>query len=114
MKIIHQAAGSVLIKEGAESDQMYLMQNGKLRVYVVRNGKEVTLGEIGENELVGEVSFLDNKPRSATVIAMEDSHLFEIPRANFEEQLKAQPAWISGLIRTLAARLRDANNKIKV
>lgn len=114
MRTVRIPAGQALLNEGDNSDQMYLLQSGKLSVSVMRDGNKVILGEIGINELVGELSFLDNGTRSATVVAVEDCQLIEILRDKFEEQLSSQPAWVSGLVRTLAARLREANNRIKI
>ena len=114
MKRIHLRPQDQLLKEGDTSDEMYLLETGRLLVSIKRNDQDVPLGEIGENELVGEVSFLDRQPRSASVIALEPCDLVVIPRENFEAQLNSQPAWVTGLVKTLATRLRDANSRIKI
>ena len=114
MKRIHLHPRDILLAEGDKSDEMYLLESGRLSVFINRKGQEIKLGEIGDNELVGEISFLDRQPRSASVVALVSCDLVVIPRENFEAQLSEQPAWVTGLVKTLATRLRDANSRIKI
>ncbi len=114
MQKITISPGTLLLKEGETSKQMYLLEKGKMRVYLMREGKEVNLGWVVSGELVGELSFLDKNERSANVIAEDECHLIEIPRETFDRLLNEQPPWVSGLIRTLASRLRNANKRVRV
>lgn len=104
----------VLLREGEKSDSMYWVQKGQLIVSKRRQNEEVILGHIFEGELVGEISFLDQEARSATVKALNDCDLIEIPRETIEGIFKSQPKWLEILVMTLAERLRKANARIKV
>jgi CRP/FNR family transcriptional regulator, cyclic AMP receptor protein len=104
----------VLIKEGEISQNMYLLQSGQLVVTKKRGKTDVQLGFIDAGELVGEMSFLDGEPRSATVRAVTDCELIEIPHEVLENVLNTQPAWFRTLLKTLTERLRKANSKIKI
>jgi CRP/FNR family transcriptional regulator, cyclic AMP receptor protein len=108
------APGDVLVKEGDESTSMYWLQTGSLVVTKTVDGKKVTIDKIIAGQLVGEISFIDQKPRSATVSALEQSELIEIPRETFEKVFASQPAWFNALFRTLAERLRKADERIRV
>lgn len=107
-------ANEVLIREGEHSNSMYWVQHGQLIVTRKRLNEEVILGHVFEGELVGEISFLDKEARSATVKAMVDCELIEIPQDAIDNVFKTQPKWLETLVMTLAERLRKANARIKV
>lgn len=113
-KAIKLAANEILIKEGEKSHSMFWIQTGQLVVTKKRTGEDVTLGHIYSGELVGEISFLDSEARSATVKAVTDCDIIEIPQETIDNIFKTQPKWLEILVKTLAERLRKANARIKV
>lgn len=102
-----------LMREGEESANMYYLQSGTLAVYKRKGGAEHQIGTIYSGELVGEISFLDKKPRSASVKAIQECSLIVVPVDKFQRFLNEQPAWYKALIDTLLDRLRRANTRIK-
>lgn len=112
--VLKLTTNQILIREGEHSSSMYWVQTGQLVVTKKRGNEDVVLGHIYSGELVGEISFLDKEARSATVKAMTDSELIEIPRETFENLFKSQPKWLEILVKTLAERLRKANARIKI
>ncbi len=112
--VINLPAGETLLNEGDHSKSLYWLQSGQLVVVKRRGTEEVILGHIFSRELVGEISFLDKEPRSATVKALVDCELIEVPQETFDNIFKNQPKWLDVLVRTLAERLRKANARIKV
>lgn len=106
--------GEVLMYEGEESKEMYYIQSGTLAVFKRKGDKENQIGTIISGELVGEMSFMDKAPRSATVKAMTEAVLVVIPRDNFESTIRTMPKWFSALLATLLDRLRKANARIKI
>lgn len=108
--MVDLAAGKTLMQEGEESLSMYLLQEGEL--VVSRNN--VVLEHIHSGEIVGELSFLDKKPRSATVKAVTDCKLIQIPQSSFDAVFNNQPGWLDALIESLVVRLREADKRIKV
>ena len=107
-------ANQQLIREGERSKSMYWVQHGQLVVTKKHQNEEVILGHVREGELVGEISFLDQESRSATVTAVVDCELIEIPQETIDNIFKTQPKWLEILVRTLVERLRKANARIKV
>jgi CRP-like cAMP-binding protein len=107
-------AQQVLVREGEHSDSMYWVQSGQLVVTKKRGNEDVVLGHILSGELVGELSFLDQEPRSATVKAITECDLIQIPKETIDNIFKTQPKWLEILVKTLAERLRKANARIKV
>lgn len=107
-------ANEILLQEGEHSNSMYWVQNGQLVVTKRRANEEVILGHIYSGELVGEISFLDQESRSATVKAVTECDLIQIPQETIDNIFKTQPKWLEILVKTLAERLRKANARIKV
>lgn len=106
--------GDFLLHEGAESTEMYYLQTGTLAV-LKRKGEIVQqIGTIISGELVGEMSFLDKEPRSASVKALTECILVVVPLDKLESTLDAQPKWFTALLHTLTDRLRKANARIRI
>jgi CRP-like cAMP-binding protein len=107
-------ANDILLREGDHSKSMFWVQKGQLVVTKKRLHEDVVLGHVMAGELVGEISFLDLEPRSATVKALVYCELLEIPQDAIESVFKTQPKWLEILVMTLAERLRKANARIKI
>ena len=101
-------SGESVFQEGDPSGSIYLVKSGKLRVFKTAGDKTKEIATIGPNELVGEMAFVDKKPRSASVVALEDSELIELPIADVNSYINAQPIWMKTIFNTLLARLRDS------
>jgi len=71
------AAGTILLKEGDNSDFVLLVLTGKLEVFVVREGRDLVLTESEPGTILGELAMLCGIPRSASVRAKEDSVVLE-------------------------------------
>jgi CRP/FNR family transcriptional regulator, cyclic AMP receptor protein len=113
-KLIRLERDQLLLQEGANSTCMYWIQKGQLVVTKSSANGEVTLGHLSTGELVGEISFLDNQARSATVRALTDCELLEIPQETIEALFTTTPKWLEILVKTMAERLRKANSRIKI
>ena len=103
-----------LMREGEASTAMYYLQSGTLAVYKRRGDQEHQIGTIIAGELVGEMSFLDKEPRSASVKALSDAVLVVVPLDKLETTLDQMPKWFSALLHTLTDRLRKANARIRI
>ncbi len=113
-EVIKVKKDEYLLKENEESCNMYYLQSGTMKVYKNKASHETEIGVIYSGELVGEMSFLDKKPRSASVKACSDCELIVIPADKYEKLSSELPVWFRALIVTLLDRLRRANARIKV
>jgi ATP-binding cassette subfamily B protein len=87
------ALGESIIQEGEPGDCAYLVYSGRIRVFKENaQGKTTTLGTLSAGDLFGETAILKNSPRTASCRAAEDSVLFRIRRADFEQLLRDNPA----------------------
>jgi CRP/FNR family transcriptional regulator, cyclic AMP receptor protein len=113
VNVRHLKKGDLLMKEGDTSNSMYWVQSGTLRLYKKKGPGFIELGVVHSGEVVGEMSFLDNQPRSASVEALQPCDIVEIPRGKFDEFLNAQPSWMKALVQTLVKRLRSTSNRVR-
>ena len=72
---------SVILFEDDPGDALYVVAKGQVKVVLIgEDGREVILSVLGEGEFFGEMALIDDEPRSAHVIAMEDSTLYVLRR----------------------------------
>jgi hypothetical protein len=104
-----------LVRQGEIGDAMYLVLEGELRVRIMISGKETTLVTLGSGEFFGEISLFDHGPRSADVVANQDSVLLKITAASVEKLLADAPElaapFLFAIINTLTARIRADNKR---
>ncbi len=94
-------AGAIVIREGDEPDDLYIVTRGLLAVTV----QERPVGELGRNEWFGEIGLFDHRPRTATVTTVVDSKLWRIPGETFLDVLEDAGAPPSALVDGIADRL---------
>lgn len=105
------AKDEVLFLEGDPAESSFLVKTGKLCAYKITNGKDEILGEIKVGEFVGEMAYISGEPRSASVKAMENSELVELPMTSLDSLIFSKPAWSKALMKTLSNRLKKSNTK---
>ncbi|QDK39296.1 cyclic nucleotide-binding domain-containing protein [Bdellovibrio sp. NC01] len=112
-RLVHLTKGDVLFKEGENTQVVYIVKNGTLRAYTdSTEGSRVNLGDIASGEFVGEMGHFNREPRSATVEAVTDVELIEIPMSSLENVIFSKPSWAKALVKTLAQRLKKANKAL--
>ena len=104
----------VIILAEEEGDALFIIADGQVKVSIVsKDGREVILSLLGEGAVFGELSLLDGKPRSANVVATQDTELYMVRRADFLQLIYTVPQIAVGLLAELAARLRKTDRKIE-
>jgi len=101
-------AGSLILQEGAPGDSMFVVLEGEVLVLK----RTLAVARLGPGEAFGEMSLLDNEPRSATITAASDVLCLRIDRPAFTQVLEEKPQIAQGIIRVLARRLRQATQQI--
>ena len=105
--------GSVILFENDPGDSLFVVRQGRVKVVLIgEDGREVILGVLGVGEHFGELSLIDDRPRSAHVIAMDDSHLLVLRREDFRKRVESSPAVAWSLLTEMSRRLRRADEKI--
>ena len=104
--------GEAVFEEGTKGRELFIIQEGKVGVYKNTPDGEIELAHIEKGGIIGEMSLLDNMPRSATVKCLETSKLLVINELTFQTALKSVPIWLGSIIRIVVSRLRDANKRV--
>lgn len=105
---------TMIICEGDNSDSLYAILGGKVKVFLSdEDGKEVTLNLQGAGEYFGELALLDEAPRSASVMTVEDSKLTIISKNAFDKCMQDNPDIALKVMRGLARRLRDLTENVR-
>jgi CRP-like cAMP-binding protein len=104
---------SVIVGQEDPGDALFVVTAGKVKVVLYgRSGREVILSLFKPGDFFGEMSLLDNQPRSANVIALEDSILLILERRVFAAHLEKYPRTALNILAEMSRRLRRADSVI--
>jgi CRP/FNR family cyclic AMP-dependent transcriptional regulator len=104
---------AIIVSEGDESDSLYLILAGRVKVYLAdENGKELILAIKGPGQYFGEM-VLDEQPRSASVMTLEAAQFAILSRADFRGFLLAHPEVALQLIQNLIRVARGLNQNVR-
>ena len=103
--------GYPILNEGDKGTSVFIIASGRVRIVeAVPDGPaDMFLGELGPGEIFGEIGFLRDTPRSATVATLEQTRCLVLPQQDFLTTLEASPALCIALLRVLAGRLAEAD-----
>ena len=96
MEVEKMPQWTVVVKQGDYGDTMYLILEGELRVRLMVDGKETILATLGPGEFFGDISLFDHGPRSADVVANQDSVLLKICSAAVNKMAVEKAFFIRG------------------
>jgi CRP-like cAMP-binding protein len=101
---------SVIVSQEDRGDALFVVSDGKVKVVLYgKSGREVILSVFKPGDFFGEMSLLDNQPRSANVIAVEPSTLLVLERRAFSDYLAQHPQVALNVLAELSRRLRRAD-----
>ncbi len=102
-------AGQCLFQEGDDSTSFFLIQSGILSVRIKKNQGYIELAKLSQNEVIGELSFFDRLPRSASAVAEVDTEVLEISFESFDKIWASIPDYMKTILKSVANRLRKAD-----
>ncbi|MFQ3665653.1 MAG: Crp/Fnr family transcriptional regulator [Sphingomonadaceae bacterium] len=106
--------GETLIRQGDPGDTLLIVLEGHLKVVLLAaSGREIVLDFPGPGAVVGEIAILDGGPRTASVVAVEDSRLLLLHRRDLLAGLRAHPDAAIALLEATARRLRETDALIE-
>lgn len=112
MREIKYKRGDVILQEGSIGNSAYLIHGGRVEISKRHLETRVVLKILGKGEIFGEMSLIDEKPRSGTATALEDCILEEITAEGISEMLQNVPPPIRFLLNTLVERIRNIDEQI--
>ncbi len=106
------AAGEEIFRIGDRGRNAYFIESGAVEISVPRDGENVVIAKLGIGEIFGEMSMIDDAPRSATVTAAEDTEVIVIERSRIMKPLQSANPMMNLILRVILARLRDAQHQL--
>ena len=109
-------AGSILTKEGDRGDSLYYIISGRIQVSKDSpEGKQTVLARFNKGASVGEMSLIEDTPRSATAMALDVTELLILTRSGFESLVAAHPyigiKILRNIAKSLSTRLRYTSGR---
>jgi CRP-like cAMP-binding protein len=106
--------GELIIAEYDTGDTFYLLQSGSVQTVKCANGAKTNLGQLKPGDFFGEMSILENSPRTASCVALTAVEVLEFNKENFELLVTGNPqmAWI--LLKTFCKRIYDQQRSLRI
>lgn len=109
---VRVGAGEVIFSQGEIGDCAYIIEKGRVLIYVEKDAIETPITILGEGEIFGEMSLIDNLSRSASARAIDECVFNTVTRQQLMERVYAADTVVRLLIRVLLKRLRFNQNKL--
>jgi len=99
-------AGTLLFAEGEPGDAAYIVESGRVSVFKTVKGVRVTLGEIGPGGIFGEMALIDDQPRMASAMAVDETACVIVAKQRLAEQLQLAPKAVQVVVGALLGNIR--------
>lgn len=106
--------GDVIFSEFEKGDTFYLIQSGQVQLVKIVNGIEKNIDILKASEIFGEMAILENSPRSATAIALDQVKVLEFNKENFEVLMTGNPAIAMKLLKLFVKRIYTQKRRFMV
>ena len=105
-------AGATIFNEGDASDLCYQIFSGRVQIVIKAGKRDKVVAELGPGEVFGEMGIIDDGPRSAAAVAVQDTVCIGYAPDDILDQIESNPATMVAIMKTLITRLRVANRQI--
>jgi CRP-like cAMP-binding protein len=105
--------GEYIFKEGDIGEEMFIIHSGTIRITKKTDEGEKTLVSLTEGDFFGEMAVIDNGPRSASAIAVDDVVCIVLNEELFEQQMQRNAKIVKKILKNMSARLRAMNDQLQ-
>ena len=105
--------GTVIFAEGEDSNFLYLIKSGEVRIFKKNQEKLIPITVVRDQEFIGELSMFSDEKRSATAVATQDSTLVMVKKNDIRKVLKTCPEWVTNIMVTISDRLRNSVDMLR-
>ena len=105
-------SGDYMVKQGESGLGLYFITSGRAKVEIERGGVRIMVAELQGGDVLGELSMIDDKARSANVICTEESRCLLLTRDSFLKLLNKYPEIGLQMAKSLVARIRATNERV--
>lgn len=100
-------ANEILFSQGDTGDCAYIIEKGRVQIFFIKDKEEIPINILGEGEIFGEMSLIDNQNRSASAKAIEECTLLYVTREQLMERVQNADNIVKLLVRVLLKRMRQ-------
>ncbi len=112
MKTEKFPVGKLIFKEGDSGEEAYQVLSGSVEIFIEEDGQKLVLATLGKGEIFGEMAMVENRPRSASARAIEETSVEVICRHDFEKVLAGGGRQVVPYLTTIFERLRVTNDRL--
>jgi len=105
---------AVIFRQGESGDWMYVVQEGKVEVYLERDGAEIPLRLCREGDFLGEMALFRGELRPYNARAVGKARLLTVDKKNFLRRIQEDPSMAFRLVEELSRRIQELNEDIAV
>jgi uncharacterized membrane protein len=114
LELVHFAAAAPVFQIGDPGDAIYIIASGEAEVFFKNDtGERMVLEHPGKGDFFGELSFLENGSRQASVCAMTEMETFRLKHADLREFLESRPHAAMHLLAAMSRRLRATSEQLR-
>ncbi len=104
-------AGTIILHEGDPPDAAYIVTRGRCEAYKTVGGERRVLREMRAGDVFGEMALLSSRPRSASVVALDDVTAIVVTREALAREVHSE-SWLLPLLKTLVERFRELEERV--
>ena len=113
VRVVRTRKGQALLSKGDRSTDVFFILEGRLQALLYSaSGREISLRDLVDGDLFGEMAAIDEESRSASIVALAESRLLVMSRAEFRAALESSPGAATWLMRHLTARIRSLTERV--
>jgi CRP-like cAMP-binding protein len=105
-------AGSTIFREGEPGDCAYVIERGMVRLETLRRGRKITIANLAEGDLFGEMALIDGEVRPSTALATEETVLVVISLDQLREKLEQADPLLTFFMRNILDRVRATQSRL--
>ncbi len=111
---VEYASNEIIFTEFEPGNEFYFIQEGRVKIVKIINNTEKTLDVLEIGDVFGEMAILEEEPRSASAIAMDDVKVLKFHRDNFDSLLQGNPQLAYKLLVIFSKRIYDAKRRLMI
>ncbi len=106
------STGDYIVKQGETGLGLFFITSGKVKVEIESNGSKTVVAQLKDEDFFGELAIIDNKPRSANVVSLEDTRCLLLTRDSFSKLMNRYPEIAIQMAKSLAQRVRETTERM--
>ncbi len=105
--------GEVIFKQGDTAEHMFIIQSGKVEIYVSTPQGDKSFAVLGPGEFFGEMAIIDKGTRSAAARAVDDTRVIMLDEKTFDVHVQSNPTIVRKILKNMSIRLRETNAQVQ-